>query len=399
MKCPRFMLSCLLWSISSTYGYSQTIRDTVYTTDKDRIIVCYDIACSNGTYTISFHNDVRRKLGTINSKKYEDLTKIGVMFFDRTGNYDKNVSISGMVPESIMIPSDVQYNHSPEGYFIIQDSPILIFKTAGKATIDIPLYLAYHPKKEKYTLFSKCQDLRIKLAPAGNSIKPSSATRTLQQVVTSTSETEADNTALVKALESINLAQRLIEEADKLPFSESLIDEINYLRQMKRDITDQEVLSEIADILNKYEDKKKLLEEQASAEQLAIQRQAEEKARREAEAIQAQNDSIVAAQQLQAEKTQKRNTWMIIGGVVLAVLGFIGNQIFQHFRNARNQRNMMEMQQSIADQAEREAKRRARNAVRNTSNRVADSIKAKATDTANTKVLRKINGKNKNRSI
>lgn len=399
MKCPRFMLSCLLWSISSTYGYSQTIRDTVYTTDKDRIIVCYDIACSNDTYTISFHNDVRRKLGTINSKKYEDLTKIGVMFFDRTGNYDKNVSISGMVPESIMIPSDVQYNHSPEGYFIIQDSPILIFKTAGKATIDIPLYLAYHPKKEKYTLFSKCQDLRIKLAPAGNSIKPSSATRTLQQVVTSTSETEADNTALVKALESINLAQRLIEEADKLPFSESLIDEINYLRQMKRDITDQEVLSEIADILNKYEDKKKLLEEQASAEQLAIQRQAEEKARREAEAIQAQNDSIVAAQQLQAEKTQKRNTWMIIGGVVLAVLGFIGNQIFQHFRNARNQRNMMEMQQSIADQAEREAKRRARNAVRNTSNRVADSIKAKATDTANTKVLRKINGKNKNRSI
>lgn len=398
MKCPRFMLS-LLWSISSTYGYSQTIRDTVYTTDKDRIIVCYDIACSNDTYTISFHNDVRRKLGTINSKKYEDLTKIGVMFFDRTGNYDKNVSISGMVPESIMIPSDVQYNHSPEGYFIIQDSPILIFKTAGKATIDIPLYLAYHPKKEKYTLFSKCQDLRIKLAPAGNSIKPSSATRTLQQVVTSTSETEADNTALVKALESINLAQRLIEEADKLPFSESLIDEINYLRQMKRDITDQEVLSEIADILNKYEDKKKLLEEQASAEQLAIQRQAEEKARREAEAIQAQNDSIVAAQQLQAEKTQKRNTWMIIGGVVLAVLGFIGNQIFQHFRNARNQRNMMEMQQSIADQAEREAKRRARNAVRNTSNRVADSIKAKATDTANTKVLRKINGKNKNRSI
>lgn len=399
MTCPRFMLFGLLWSISIIYVYSQTIRDTVYTTDKDRIIVCYDITHSNDTYTISFHNDIRRKLGTINSEKYEDLSKIGVMFFDRTGNYNKNVSISGMVPESVMIPSGVQYNHSSEGYFVIQDSPILIFKTAGKAAIDIPLYLAHHPKKGKYTLFSKCQDLHIKLVPNDNSIKSSSATRTMQQVVTSTSETEADNTELIKTVESINLAQRLIEEADKLPFSESLLDEINYLRQQKRNLTENEVLSGITDILNKYEDKKRLLEEKASAEQLAIQQQAEEKARQEAATIQAQNDSIAAAKQLQAEKAQKRSMWMIIGGVTLAVFGFIGNQIFQHFRNIHNQRNMMEMQQSIANQAEREAKRRVRNATRATSSRMANDIKTKASEAANKKAPQKINGKNKNLSI
>ena len=200
-------------------------------------------------------------------------------------------------------------------------------------------------------------------------------------------------------MESINLAQRLIEEADKLPFSESLLDEINYLRQQKRNLTENEVLSGITDILNKYEDKKRLLEEKASAEQLAIQQQAEEKARQEAATIQAQNDSIAAAKQLQAEKAQKRSMWMIIGGVTLAVFGFIGNQIFQHFRNIRNQRNMMEMQQSIANQAEREAKRRVRNATRATSSRMANNIKTKASEAANKKASQKINGKNKNLSI
>ena len=50
-------------------------------------------------------------------------------------------------------------------------------------------------------------------------------------------------------------------------------------------------------------------------------------------------------------------------------------------------------------EAEREAKRRVRNATRATSSRMANNIKTKASEAANKKASQKINGKNKNLSI
>ena len=100
-----------------------------------------------------------------------------------------------------------------------------------------------------------------------------------------------------------------------------------------------------------------------------------------------------------AEKEKKRNLWMIIGGIVLAILAFIGNQVFQGIRNKRNQMRMMNMQQNIADKAEAEAKRQARNAIRTQRNRIEAGAKRKVSDAVRSKSTIKINGKSKKASI
>ena len=406
MKISRFTLVLLVTMfLNCLCVHAKTVKDTLVTTDGDRIILTYEISRSEDHYTLRFNNQ-QKKLGRINGDKYADLSKVAVMFFDRTGGFSNNVSITNMVPEAFMVPSNVNYEHSSDGFFVVQDYPTLNFTAKGSSDITIPIYLAYHPKKGKYTLFSKCKGMKIHLSASSSTTRQQSPSQRqqgpsqiTQQTVTSTTEIEADNTAALKVMESIKLAKELLYEADKLPFSESLQDEIRFIRVQKREITDAGLLSQISDVLQMYEDKKASLEENASAAQIAAQQKAEEKAKREAEEIQAKNDSIMSAQQEQAEKDKERNLWMIIGGVILAILAFIGNQVFQSFRNNRNQKNMMNIQQSIANQAEAEAKRRARNAIRSTTNRTVNQTKSAVREAVRKKTTIKVNGKSKNLSI
>lgn len=399
MKISRFTLVLLVTMfLNCLCVHAKTVKDTLVTTDGDRIILTYELSRSEDHYTLRFNNQ-QKKLGRINGDKYADLSKVAVMFFDRTGGFSNNVSITNMVPEAFMVPSNVNYEHSSDGFFVVQDYPTLNFTAKGSSDITIPIYLAYHPKKGKYTLFSKCKGMKIHLSASSSTTRQQDPSQITQQTVTSTTEIEADNTSALKVMESIKLAKELLYEADKLPFSESLQDEIRFIRIQKREITDTGLLSQISDVLQMYEDKKTALEEKASAAQIAAQEEAEAKAKREAEEIQARNDSIMAAQQEQAEKDKERNIWMIIGGVILAILAFIGNQVFQSFRNNRNQKNMMNIQQSIANQAEAEAKRRARNAIRSTTNRTVNQAKSEVREAVRKKTTIKVNGKSKNLSI
>ncbi len=401
MKISRFTLVFLATMFLNCLSvYAKTVKDTLFTTDGDRIILTYEISHSDNHYTIRFNNNPLKKFGSINGDKYADLSsKVAVMFFDRTGGFSNNVSITNMVPEAFMVPSNVNYEHSFDGFFVIQDYPTLNFIVKGTSDITIPIYLAYHPKKGKYTLFGKCKGMKIRLSASNSTTRQQSSSQITQQTVTSTTEIEADNTAALKVMESIKLAKELLYETDKLPFSESLQDEIRFIRIQKREITDAGLLSQISDVLQMYEDKKTALEEKASAAQIAAQEEAEAKAKREAEEIQARNDSIMVAQQEQAEKDKKRNIWVIIGGGILAILAFIGNQVFQSLRNNRNQKNMMNIQQSIANQAEAEAKRRARNAIRSTTNRTVNQVKSEVREAVRKKTTIKVNGKSKNLSI
>lgn len=399
MKISRFTLVLLVTMfLNCLRVHAKTVKDTLVTTDGDRIILTYELSRSDDHYTLRFNNQ-QKKLGRINGDKYADLSKVAVIFFDRTGGFSNNVSITNMVPEAFMVPSNVNYEHSSDGFFVVQDYPTLNFTAKGSFDITIPIYLAYHPKKGKYILFSKSKGMRIRLSASSSTTRQQNISQITQQTVTSTTEIEADNTAALKVMESIKLAKELLYEADKLPFSESLQDEIRFIRVQKREITDAGLLSQISDVLQMYEDKKASLEENASAAQIAAQQEAEEKAKREAEEIQAKNDSIMSAQQEQAEKDKERNFWMIIGGVILAILAFIGNQVFQSFRNNRNQKNMMNIQQSIANQAEAEAKRRARNAIRSTTNRTVNQAKSEVREAVRKKTTIKVNGKSKNLSI
>ena len=399
MKISRFTLVLLVTMfLNCLCVHAKTVKDTLVTTDGDRIILTYELSRSEDHYTLRFNNQ-QKKLGRINGDKYADLSKVAVMFFDRTGGFSNNVSITNMVPEAFMVPSNVNYDHSSDGFFVVHDYPTLNFTAKGSSDITIPIYLAYHPKKGKYTLFSKCKGMKIHLSAFSSTTRQQGSSQITQQTVTSTTEIESDNTVTLKVMESIKLAKELLYEADKLPFSESLQDEIRFIRVQKREITDASLLSQISDVLQMYEDKKASLEENASAAQIAAQQEAEEKAKREAEEIQAKNDSIMSAQQEQAEKDKERNLWMIIGGVILAILAFIGNQVFQSFRNNRNQKNMMNIQQSIANQAEAEAKRRARNAIRSTTNRTVNQTKSAVREAVRKKTTIKVNRKSKNLSI
>ena len=388
------LLGCLL---NPLYALGKIKKDTIYTTDGDRIILTYDVANTANQTTVKFIGQ-QKKLGRINSK-YKDLSKVAVLFFDRTGNYSGDVSFVNMVPEAFMTPSEVQFKKSTDGYYLIQAEPKLSFAVKGDAKIQIPIYLAYKTKKGKYELFSKSRDLIIPLGGKAGTNRQMASTQTVQQTITSTAEIETDNTVAVKVLESINLTKELLAQANELPFSDNLLDEINYLRQKRREITDDALVSEISGVMEQYESKKRMLEEKSTEEQKAQQQAEELKAQQEAQAIKAQNDSIANAQQIAAEKEKKRNLWMIIGGIVLAILAFIGNQVFQGIRNKRNQMRMMDMQQNIADKAEAEAKRQARNAIRTQRNRIEAGAKQKVSDAVRSKSTIKINGKSKKASI
>ena len=254
-------------------------------------------------------------------------------------------------------------------------------------------------QKGKYELIGKSRDLIIPLGVKNVSTVTRATTQTVQQTITSTTELETDNTVVIKVLESVGIAKKLIAEANELPFSDNLQDEIADLRRKRRELTDDALVSEISEVMDLYESKRRMLEEQNASEQKAQQQAEELKAQQEAMAIKAQNDSIANAQQLASEKEKKRNFWMIIGGVVFAILAFIGNQVFQSIRNKKNQMRMLNMQQSIADKAEAEAKRRARNAVRTKQNRIENEAKRKASEAIRGKSTIKINGKSKNASI
>lgn len=375
----------------------KTKRDTIYTTDGDRIILSYEITNAANQTMIRFTGQ-QKKLGKLNAK-YKDLDKIAVMFFDRTGNYGSDVSITNMVPEAFMTPSDVRYQKSQEGFFLVQAKPELSFMVKTDTEITIPVYLAYKPKKGKYILFSKSMDLKIPLGAQKTLGYDRTTVQAVQQTITSTTELESDNTVAIKLLESIHMAKNLISETTELPFSDNLLDELDYLRQRRREITDNALVSEIAEVMEQYEAKKRLLDEKRLAEQQAHRQKEEFRAQKEAEAIKAQNDSIAVAQRETAEQEKKRNLWMVVGSVILAILAFVGNQVFQSIRNKKNQMRMMDMQQNIANKAETEAKRRVRNAMRSQRNKVVNEVKQKAVNTMRKKAVVNVNGKSKKASI
>ena len=200
-------------------------------------------------------------------------------------------------------------------------------------------------------------------------------------------------------LEQIKTVYTLLEAQSRLPFSEMLNYEIMHLRDLDKKVKDRQLSVKIKECLTSCELKRQELEDRALAETKNAQAEMERLAKLEQEREQARQDSIAVKKQKQAEAEKKRNIWMIIGGVILAALCFIGNQVFQHFRNIRNQRSMMEMQQDIARRAENEAKRHAQNFARRKTNEVVNSARRSTQELVRNKVKQSGGNKPKNISI
>ena len=272
------LLGCM--TICSAKEY----KDTLWTTDSDRIIITYDVRYNSDGVDVRFL-DVKKKLGRINGKKYKKLEDVEVIFFDRTGVYE-DMTFTNITPEAFMVPSNLKYSKSDIGYFSLQEHPSLSFKIIGKENevISIPLYLAYYEGKGKRKLFSVCKKFNVEFKGM-NSSRAYTTENGLSEAVTSTLEIEADNEKAIEVSTQVKSIMVLLDAQTKLPFTDGLQYEITYLRNLQKEVQDRELLAKIKECLTACELKKIELESQAFDEAKRAEIAAENIARMEREVI------------------------------------------------------------------------------------------------------------------
>lgn len=391
--------------LCTTICQAKPYKDTIYTTDDDSIIVSYDIEYQGDKVVISFIN-VETNLSRQNSRRYRKPENIKVAFFDNVGRYS-NIVFHGITPEAITVPSNLRYTKSNKGYFFLEENPTISFKIIEKEkqTVYIPLYLTYYEGHSKRKIFSGSSKFSIELDPASlANTNPGtkaniSSSYSSEHASAALSNGDAKSEEAEIVYEQIELVTELLKEQTKLPFGEVLILEISKLRKMKRDVEDRHLSRDIQQCLDDYDLKKAEIEaeEEMAAQNAKMEAQREEEERLKQQ--QAEQKRLEEEQKKQAEEEKKRTIWMTIGGIILAALCFIGNQILQHFRNLRNQRSMLEIQQDLTQRAEAEAKRHARNYTRRKVSDVVNSAKRGTQDIVRNKVNQAGGNKSKKISI
>ena len=384
MRNKRLLITLLLIS-TCVCTWAREVIDTLESTKRDRVIVTYNITQNDGQVVIQFL-DAKKKLGRAYHDKYKKLDEVAVLFFDRTGNYGDNTKFTGIDTEAFMIPKEIKYQVSKDGYFILSDNPTLsmTLKTSENADLAIPIFVAHYEGKNRFKVFSRCEDLIIKLSKRNSSKVQGSTTQQMTtQTITSEEELGGDDADVAVANSLMNRINSLLTEQDEYPFSDELKQAIASLREISYRPIDSDLSSRIGEVLAACSLKEKDLKAEAKAAEDDAARKAELQARKAEEQAQARQDSIAAAAQQKAEEDRKQNLWLIIGGAILAILAFVGNQAFQHFRNMKNQKSIMDMQQNVVKQAEDEAKRRARNMAQSQINRVKGEVKQKAKSAIN----------------
>ena len=342
--CGASLFLLLAWSVDVS---AKEIKDTLFSAQGDRIIVSYNQTLSGDQLGIRFSN-VQKKLSEGNLKKFKKLDEVAVVIFDRTGNY-RDVKFDGMATSAFMVPSDVHYNSSSDGYYLLKDNPSLQFSVASdKSELSIPLYLAHYEGKRHYKVFAQCGVLKIKAkatskASGGGGSANSSAGAGSQgqqgEVVISTEELVDEGVSPVdEAMIRVNSLRQMLEKATKVPFAEELTHEASMLRELRFKVTDEAVTKQINDVLAAYDDKKQQLEQESEAGQQAAAA---------AQAAQARRDSIQAAQANEASKDKKDMMWLIggLGGLFALFMG--GKQVLQGIKNNKMQKMQQQKQQQM----------------------------------------------------
>lgn len=380
--------------------FAREVTDTLESSKRDRVIVTYDITQNNGQITIKFL-DARKKLGRTYRDKYKKLDEVAILFFDRTGNYEDNMEFSGINIDAFMIPKEVKYIVSKDGYFLLNDNPTLSMelKSGENSELSIPLFIAHYEGKRHYKVFSRCEDLIINLSKKkAVRLKDVSTQQLTTQTITTQEEMDGTDVDLAVANSLINRINGLLTEQEEYPFSDELKQAISSLREISYRPVDSYLSSRIGEVLSACNLKEKELKAEAKVAEDAAAKNAELQAKLAERQALARQDSIAAAALQKAEEERKQNLWLIIGGMLLAVLAFIGNQVFRHFQNVKNQKNIMDMQQNVVKRAEEEARRRARNMARSQINRVQGEARRKTRNAINDgigKIGKKGNGNNR----
>lgn len=384
MRCG--ITALILLSIAT--ASAREVKDTVWTRENDRIILSYSVLTDGDRLTVEF-NDRPRILPS--SHRLTDACdgeygRLKVVLFDRIGDFDR-VKWKGLSPTAFTVPVGFDYKATSAGFHILGESALpLEFHMSGNAgqKIKFPLYVALYEKKQTYRILSSVRE-PLTVAAVGNEIKrpvKSDVRKETERIaVSSRVEAEADNEDITGALSSIEMVRELLSRETEVPFSQALQMEIYNLRSLRNKIKETEVIDKINEVLLDCSAREQELKEQQA--RVAMAAQAEEQAlmaqqRQEAEAEQKAAEERARVQE---EKQQKRTLWMIIGGAILAVCGFIGNAVFKHFRDLRNQQSIMQMQESLARQAEHEAGRRTREIVRNKAHQMVNKGRGKIRET------------------
>ncbi len=372
----------LLFSCFSIWA--REVTDTLESSKRDRVFVTYDIVQNDGKITIEFLN-ARTILGRTNRNNYKKLDEVKVLFFDRIGNHE-DTEFSGINTEAFMTPSGVKYKRSEDGFFLLNDKQKISMELKSNENIElsIPVFIAHYEGKHRYKVFSRCEDLKINLSKKKSvRVQDVSTQQLTTQTITTQEEMDGTDADVAVANSLINRINGLLAEQEEYPFSDELKQAISSLREISYRPIDSNLSSRIGEVLSACNLKEKELKAEAKAAEDAAAKNAELQAKLAEEQAQARQDSIAAAAQQKSEEDRRQNLWLIIGGVILAVLAFVGNQTFQHFRNVKNQKSIMDMQQNVVRRAEDEAKRRARNMARSQINRVQGEARRKTRSAIN----------------
>lgn len=416
----------------ASFAFASQHRDTLYTNTGDRIEIGYEIVRNGKNVTIRF-TDFSRKLGNVNREKaVEDVIPL---FFARTNVGDRFKFADGLAPSEMML-GNVK-TKSDESYYLFDRRGLFsidleLNSEDEEGTLRIPVYLAeFREKKnvirlrksDEFFVFARSNDdmhIRIsKPVPTQNApIEEVPETRLVadtQQIEVGDDLSDTET----KALKMASDVRQMLDAQQMAPFSPDLEDLVSELKKLKYDIKDQQVASRIDEVLDAYEAKKDLisripdsdkartkvetdeiikkvkdlLDKQAGlpfTDELKTELDKLDDYREKAEDLGMQGlvskiDGVRSTceekkVELSQKQEKKRNIWLIIGGVILAILGFGGNQYFQHRRNVQNNLSMEKMQNDISRRAESEARRRARSAVSRKMNQVRGEARRASRD-------------------
>ena len=398
MNSIRATLAMLLL-LSSVIASAKEVTDTLYSAKNDRVIVTYSIVQKGNRVDFEIKN-VRKLLGDYHRRKYgKEVGKIHTLFFDGIGA-GKDVKFTGETPDIITLPSKASYTNSSDGYFIVEQWPTLSFdlEDARGKSFTIPLYLAHYERKQHYKILCLCGNLEVIIPTAtpkpSSTASPSSNKQPSRQRNVELIETgEEFDEYQEQALNLIKSIYKDLPEQNALPMSSTLKRKIDNLVDLQSKIKNEDVCKKIDEALEAYNAKEKELqkamveanEKKADDDDFAnctTKEQYESYLKKHptgshvAEANTCIKD-IEEGEKAEKDKQNKRTVWMIIGGVLLAILLFVGNQALQSFRNIRTQRSMMQMQQDATKRAQNMAQNKAKSEIRKQTNKAVGQVRKK----------------------
>ena len=403
----------------SFYASAKEVTDTLYSVKNDRIIVTYSITKNGNKVNLQFKS-VKKLLGDYHLDKYKkEADRIHTLFVDWVG-VRKDMEFKGETPSAFTLPAKASYKKSDDGYFIIEQKPSLSFEleTSDAKTFTIPLYLAHYEGKQCYRILCSCGNLKVNIPIVPMpSTKPEVKTQSQQIDFDDVMEPEEEFSEFdEQALNFINSINKSLPFQDTLPMESTLERKITNLVDLQGKIKKEEIVKKIDETIDAYNSKKKELEK-AIAE--SNKKNADNDAftncntKEEYESYLKQHpngshveeakvkiDELEVQAKEEENSKKKRNIWMIMGGILLAILLFVGNQVMQSFRNIRTQRSMMQMQQDATKQAQNIARSKAQSEIRKQTHKVTGQVRKKGQtiirDTAN---KAKNNNGNKRMSI